>query len=321
MSPKAIAVAGLLALTSSRLTTCRSPGEGGGDATQPQTQKPVEIKGVDSSALTARERTEWSDQVSHLLSPCPDQAVPLVQCVNENRPCRACTPAVRYLLEQVQRGKTRSQIENAYRERFLPDQVKSIDLSDTPSQGPAGAPIVIVEFADFECPACGAMRPILEEVIGAHQDKVRFFYKHFPLGMHPNAEKAARAAVAAMKQGKFWEMHHALFENQTALSAENIDKFAQNIGLDMARFQKDKDSEATADFVAKNRKQGEALNLSGTPSIFIDGRKFSSSGEPKQDLEEWIDLELELQGIPADVKAPAAAASAPAAAASAARAP
>ncbi len=326
MSPKVLAVAGLLALTSSRLTTCRSPGEGGGDATQPQTQKPVEIKGVDSSALTARERTEWSDQVSHLLAPCPDQPVPLAQCVNENRPCRACAPAVRYLLEQVQRGRTRSQAEAAYRDRFMPDQVKNIDLSDTPSKGPVGAPVVIVEFADFECPACGAMRPVLEEVIGAHQDKVRFFYKHFPLSMHPNGEKAARAAVAAMKQGKFWEMHHALFENQQALGPENIEKYAQNIGLDMARFRQDRDSEATADFVAKNRKQGEALNLTGTPSIFIDGRKFASSGDAKQDLQEWIQLELELQGDgdakpAAAASAPAAAANAPAPAASHARAP
>jgi protein-disulfide isomerase len=321
MSPKALAVAGLLALTSSRLTTCRSPGEGGGDATQPQSQKTVEIKGIDSSALTARERTEWSDEVSHLLSPCPDQAVPLAQCVNENRPCRACTPAVRYLLEQVQRGKTRGQIETAYRERFAPDQIKNIDLADTPSTGPAGAPIVIVEFADFECPACGAMRPVLDQVIAAHADQIRFLYKHFPLSMHPNAEKAARAAVAAMKQGKFWEMHHTLFENQAQLSNENIEKLAQNLGLDMARFRQDRDSEATADFVAKNRKQGEALSLSGTPSIFIDGRKFSSSGEPKQDLEDWIALELELQGQPPAPKTPTAPASAAAPTNSAARAP
>jgi protein-disulfide isomerase len=167
------------------------------------------------------------------------------------------------------------------------------------------------------------MRPVLEEVIGEHQDKIRFFYKHFPLGMHQNAEKAARAAVAAMKQGKFWEMHHALFENQTALSAENIEKLAQGIGLDMARFRQDRDAEATADFVAKNRKQGEALSLSGTPSIFINGRKFGGGGgEPKQDLEEWIELELELQGAPPKTvpsAAPAPSAAAPAA--SAARAP
>src|SRR5215471_13456225 len=106
MSPKVLAIAGLLALVSSRLTTCRSPGEGGGDASQPHAEKTVDVKGVDTSALTARERTDWSESVSHLMSPCLDQAVPLAQCVNENRPCRACLPAVKFLLTEVSRGRT-----------------------------------------------------------------------------------------------------------------------------------------------------------------------------------------------------------------------
>jgi protein-disulfide isomerase len=321
MSPKALAVAGLLALTGSRLTTCRSPGEGGGDATQPHSEKAVEVKGVDSSALSGRERTEWSDHVSHLLTPCADQPVPLAQCVNEGRSCRACLPAVRFLLQEVQHGRTRSQVETAYRERFLPDQIKNIDLNDTPAKGPAGAPVVIVEFADFECPACGAMRPVLDEVFEHHRDTVRLYYKHFPLPMHPNAEKAARAAVAAMRQGKFWEMHHTLFENQTQLSVENVEKLAQGIGLDLAKFRQDRDSEATADFVAKNRKQGEALSLQGTPSIFINGRRFSGNGEPKQDLEDWIALELELTSGAPPKSAPAAPSASAAPAVSAAHTP
>jgi len=310
MSSKVLAVAGLVALLSSRLTTCRSPGEGGGDASQPRTAKAVEVKGVDTSALTARERTEWSDYVSELLAPCPDQAVPLAQCVNESRPCRACMPAVQYLLEQVRRGRTRSQVETAYRERFAPDQIKSIDLADTPSKGPAGAPIVIVEFADFECPACGMMRPVLDELFEQHKDKIRVLYKHFPLPMHPNGEKAARAAVAAMRQGKFWEMHRVLFDNQTALGVENVEKLAQGIGLDLVKFRQDRDSEATADLVAKSRKQGEVLELSGTPSLFINGRRVNGMADPKQDLEEWITLELQLtEGTPSapPVAAPSSA--------------
>jgi protein-disulfide isomerase len=327
MSPKVLAVAGLVALFGSRLTTCRSPGEGAGDASPSSSPKAVEVKGVDSSALTARERADWSESVSALLAPCPDQAVPLAQCVNENRSCKACLPAVRYLLEQVRRGRTRSQVEAAYRERFAPDQIKSIDLTDTPSKGNAGAPIVIVEFADFECPACGAMRPVLDEVYEKHRDAVRLLFKHFPLAMHPNAEKASRAAVAAQRQGKFWEMHRVLFDNQNALSVENIEKHALSIGLDLVKFRQDRDSEATADFVAKNRKQGEALELSGTPSVYINGRRFSGTGDPSQDLEEWIRLELELLGgapqpavsiAPARSASAAPAASAPVAPASAA---
>ena len=324
MSPKALALAGLVALTSSRLTTCRSPGEGGGDASQPQTEKTVvEVKGIDTSSLTARERTDWSESVSHLMSPCLDQAVTLAQCVNEARPCKACTPAVRYLLTEVRRGRTQNQVEAAYRARFSPDQIKNIDLGDTPSKGPASAPIVIVEFADFECPACGATQPVLDQLYEHHQGQIRFFFKHFPLSMHPNAEKAARASVAAMRQGKFWDLHAVLFKNQTALSVENVEKFAQGIGLDMARFRQDRDSEATADFVAKNRKQGEALELTGTPSIFINGRRFTSTGENQaQDFEDWVNLELELSGnAPAPAAAPAPSAAPPPSAAAPAAAP
>jgi protein-disulfide isomerase len=209
------------------------------------------------------------------------------------------------LLKEVQRGRTQSQVETVYRDRFSADKVRSIDLGDTPSKGPANAPIVIVEFADFECPACGATQPVLDELYEHHQGQVRFFFKHYPLPMHQYAEKAARAAVAAMRQGKFWELHAVLFKNQTQLSVENVEKLAQGVGLDMARFRQDRDSEATADFVAKNRKQGEALELTGTPSIYINGRRFSSTGENQaQDIEDWVTLELELVGA----TAPAAAA-------------
>ena len=138
MSPKALAVIGLLALSSSRLTTCRSPGEGSGDRSQPQ-EKNVAVKGIDTSSLTARERSEWSAEVSELLSPCPDQPVSIAQCVNEGRKCAGCAPAARYLLAQVQRGRTRSQVETSYRARFAADQVKNVEVGDAPTKGAPGA--------------------------------------------------------------------------------------------------------------------------------------------------------------------------------------
>jgi protein-disulfide isomerase len=149
-------------------------------------------------------------------------------------------------------------------------------------------------------------------------------FKHFPLGMHPNAEKAARASVAAQKQNKFWEMYGLLFENQTALSPENVEKLAEKAGLDMARFRQDRDSEAVADSVAKDRKHGEALALDSTPTLFINGRKFPATTEFKQDLDDWIALELTLKGLtPEAPVAPAAkpSASAPVSASASAPAP
>jgi 2-hydroxychromene-2-carboxylate isomerase len=234
--------------------------------------------------------------------------------VNESRPCAACLPAARALLEQVRRGRTRTQVEAFYRARFGADGVKNIDVTGSASKGPEGAPVVIVEFADFECPACAAARPVVESVFDRYRDKVRLVFKHFPLGMHPNAEKAARAAVAAERQGKFWEMYGLLFDNQTELSADNVEKLAESIGLDMVKFRRDRDSEAVADAVARERKQGEALSLDSTPSLFINGRPFPSTPDFKQDLEDWVALELTLKGetaaAPASAPAPAKSTSA-----------
>jgi len=321
-----VAVFGLLALSASRLTTCRSPGESGGDASAGRNDKVVVLKGVDTSSLTARERADWSGAVSELLSPCADQPVSIEQCVNESRACPACEPAARYLLEQVTRGRTRAQVDSAYRARFAADLVKSIDLGDSPIKGAPNAAVTIVEFADFECPACADKRPLLDKLVEQHAGKLRLVFKNYPLSMHQNAEKAARAGIAAHRQGKFWQMHAAMFENQADLSLGSVEKLAQKAGLDLARFRQDRDSEVTADAVTRDRKQGEALAIDSTPSLFINGRKFPASAEFDRDLEEWLELEFALtQGKAAksapSSSAPASSVSAPAAPALAASAP
>ena len=106
------------ALFNSQLTTCRSPGEGGSEAapTRPE-PKDVTLNGVDTGALTGREKSDWSRYVTDLLAPCPDQPVSLAQCVQENRSCKQCAPAANFLFKQVRRGRTRSQIEAATRSK------------------------------------------------------------------------------------------------------------------------------------------------------------------------------------------------------------
>jgi len=286
-----------VALFNSQLTTCRSPGENSSEAAPAHAEtKDVTLNGVDTSALTGREKSDWSRYVSELLAPCPDQPVNLAQCVQENRSCKQCAPAAKYLVKQVQRGRTRSQIEAGYRQRFSPEAIKNVELDDSPAKGPVGAPILVVEFADFECPFCGMARPVLDDLYKRYDGHMRFVFKNFPLPMHQYAEKAARAAVAAYKQNKFWEMHAALYENQQQLEPSNVERLAKGLGLDMTKFEADRDSEAVADFVSRDRKEGEQLGLVGTPSIFINGRQFQSSGDFKEDLDEWIGLEAELTG-------------------------
>lgn len=291
-SLRAAVLVGIAAIVS---ITCRSPGEGG---TEPASGKPdvseVTLPGIDTSDLTSREKAEWSRYVTEFLSPCAEHPVNLSQCVMESRACKACVPAARYLKAQARFGRVRAQVEASYRSRFSPEAVRKLDLGDSPSKGPSGAPVVIVEWADFECPACEAANLALEELLKKHPNHLRLVFKHFPLSMHPNAEKAARAAVAAQKQGKFWELHRVLFQNQAALSPDNVEKLARETGLDMKRFAQDRDSEMTADSVAHDRKQGETLEIKSTPSLFINGRQFPPTTEFKVDLEEWVKLEIEL---------------------------
>lgn len=288
------------------VSTCRSPSENGsGEAATDAEPKNVKLPGVDTSALTTRERQQWSSHVSELLAPCKDQPVNLAQCVTEHRDCKACLPAAKYLLTQVRQGRTPGQAEAAYRARFSPDQVKQIELDDSPTKGPDSAPVTIVEWADFECPACRAAKPIIEEVLNKYPSGVRLVFKHFPLAIHENAEKAARAAVAAQRQNKFWEMHKELFAKEPPLNLPVLERIAKSIGLDVEKWKADLESEAVADVVARDRKEGEAVELTGTPTIFINGRRFVSAGDQEADLMDWVDLELELTGASSAKPAPA----------------
>lgn len=318
LSFRAAAALVLFGFLNTKLVTCRSPGESTPDAGQTRSEtKDVNLPGVDTSSLTAREKSEWSRFVSELRSPCPDQPVSVAQCVSESRACKACAPAAKFISRQVQRGRTRPQVEAAYKARFAPEQVKEIALEDSPSKGNPAAPVVLVEFADFQCPACRAARPVLEEVMKKHDGQTRLVFKHFPLGIHQFAEKAARAARAAQAQGKFWEMYGALFDNQERLSPAVVDELAKGLALDMVKFNKDMDSEAMADAVSRDRKQAERLDIQSTPTLYINGRQFPATPDFAEELSEWIELEVELtKGA-----TPAAAPAAPSAAASAAPAP
>jgi hypothetical protein len=117
---------------------------------------------------------------------------------------------------------------------------------------------------------------------------VRFAFKFYPLPSHPHAEVAARAAVAAHRQGKFWEMHHVLFASRGRLEQTDLDSYAKQLGLDLSRFHADMQSPETTARIERDKKLGEDLQIGGTPTIFINGRLYDGH----QDMNEWIDLEL-----------------------------
>jgi protein-disulfide isomerase len=274
---------------------------GGGGAEGPGAGGDVVLADVDTSALTAREKSDWSSYVSELLAPCPDQPVSIAECVQQNRPCAACRPAAKFLVHQVSKGKTRTQVDAAFNARFLPERVKNVEIGSAPSKGPPDAPVVIVEWADFECPFCGNAAPLLEELLARYKGSVRIAFKHYPLSIHKYAEPAARAAVAAGLQGKFWEMHALLFESAPKLDDPTLRRLAQKAGLDMKRFEADFASDAVRDVIEQDRRQADKLELRSTPMIFINGRRFElDQFKLTEDLDDWIALELDLKkGAPA----------------------
>jgi protein-disulfide isomerase len=257
----------------------------------------ISLKGVDTSSLTPRERREWSAQVSELLAPCKEVPVNIAQCVTEGRACKACLPAAQFLLKQVQAGRAKKDREDAFHARFDLGKTKTIVTGDSPAIGSPDAVVTIVEWADFECPFCRAFYPVLDELVHKYPTQVRLVFKFYPLQAHAHGEPAAHAAVAALNQGKFWEMHHALFDNQEHLEQPDFERYAKNLGLDLGKFRSDFGSKELAERIDKDKKQAEELGLDGTPFVFINGRFVNLTYLGGQDdVADWVKLDIELAG-------------------------
>lgn len=146
-----------------------------------------------------------------------------------------------------------------------------VDLGDSPSRGPSDAPITLVEFCDFQCPYCQRVQSTLEQFYSQYSGRVRHVYKNMPLSFHPLAEPAARAALAAGKQGKFWEYKKMIFDNQRNLSQEAFVTFAQQLGLDVEKFKADMDSAEIRTAVQNDLKQAVKLGVQSTPTLIVNG--------------------------------------------------
>jgi protein-disulfide isomerase len=144
-------------------------------------------------------------------------------------------------------------------------------------QGPVNAAMTLVEYGDYECPACGQAYGIIKEVQRALNGRLRFIFRNFPLAKHPHAEEAAEAAEAGGAQGKFWEMHDALYENQDALEDEDLTTYAKKIGLDAGRLATEIQSGAHIGRVREDFESGVRSGVDGTPTFFIKGARYDGS--------------------------------------------
>ncbi len=153
------------------------------------------------------------------------------------------------------------------------NKIYKVEMGSSPARGPRDAAVTVVLFSEFQCPFCKKVAPTLEELEKAFPGKVQVVWKNFPLDFHKNARGAALAAHAAGLQGKFWQMHDKLLENQQALQPADLEKYAQELALDLPRWKAGDGQLGGGNLVEADVKQAQALGVTGTPCMFINGRK------------------------------------------------
>ena len=170
------------------------------------------------------------------------------------------------------------------------------------THGPANAPLKLEEFGDFECPPCGLFHPILKQMEEEFGDKLQVTFREFPLvPTHQHALAAASAAEAAGLQGKFWDMHHMIYDHQNDWKKEFdvrpiFEGYAKQIGLDVDRFKHDVDGEAVANRIMQDGKRGHSMGVKGTPTVFLNGREVNFENLPADKLRVVLQNELRSAG-------------------------
>jgi protein-disulfide isomerase len=211
------------------------------------------------------------------------------------KPKEQVLPQIRQYLEQAAAQKASEDfiagLKAKYKVEMKLEPLRLAVAPTGPSNGPENAPVTLVEFSDFQCPYCGQFFSTVNQLKAKYGDKVRIVFRQFPLSIHPLAPKAAEAALCANEQGKFWQMHDAMFQNQRALAVEDLKKTAVGLGLDAAKFDSCLDAGRTATTVQRDLQEGGAAGVGSTPSMFINGR-FLEGSQTLEQLSEIVDDEL-----------------------------
>jgi protein-disulfide isomerase len=184
---------------------------------------------------------------------------------------------------ELQVRQRQQQLESSFNNRIA-DQA----APHNPVKGPQDAAVTIITYTDFECPYCARGAQTAEQLLTLNPDSVRLVFKNLPLNSHENALPAARAALAAHRQGKFWEYHDLLFQNSGRLSDERLVALAEELGLDPARFDRDRHSDEIAAEVEADRQQAAAHNLGSTPTFVINGVVVTGA-QPLPEFQKVID--------------------------------
>jgi protein-disulfide isomerase len=170
-------------------------------------------------------------------------------------------------------------------------QPVKIDIGSSPVRGDKSAPVAVVVWSDFQCPFCSRAVPTVDQILEKYKGKVKFVFKNQPLPFHNNAMAAAKAALAAGEQGKYWEMHDLMFKNQQALSPADLEKYAGELNLNMSKFKAAMDSASIQKQIDADIAAGNGVGANGTPTFFVNGRKLVGA-QPFDAFAKLIDEEL-----------------------------
>jgi protein-disulfide isomerase len=233
---------------------------------------------------------------SKVKDPTEDQLEVYYEGVQTDQPFSAVRDKILESIRQHRIAKARKEYLNSLRnqanlEVLLASPSVDVALGEAPTRGVQNAPVLVIEFADYECPYCQKIAPDLKRLQQDYAGKVLFAFKDFPLAMHKHAQKAAEAARCAGRQEKFWEYHDLLFQGSNALEIRQLKDYARELHLNQESFDKCLDSGETAATVKQDLEQGQKLGLSGTPSFFVNGHYFGGAASYSV-IREIVDQQL-----------------------------
>ncbi|HEY0251970.1 MAG TPA: thioredoxin domain-containing protein [Kofleriaceae bacterium] len=248
------------------------------------------LAGIDVAKLSDANQKTFYKLVGSLSSPC-GKAESLRKSFASDTSCKRAPFAVRYIVallgDEANEQQTREEYEKKYTAKD--EGTAKFDVAKAPHEGPDDAPIKIYEFFDYECPHCKLFKPQLDQLMKDENGKAVLYSMMFPLEKHEGSKSAAQAALAANAQGKFKEMHEMLFDKSPDHDHEHVSGYAKSIGLDMAKFEQDYTNAQPQ--VNSDYAQGEKAGVDATPTLFINGRKYTGPNHFKY-VEMWIDEEL-----------------------------
>ena len=236
----------------------------------------TEAKGVDLSRLNDPQKTSFFAILGSETSACA-KPHSLAVSLRDDPACRDSLVVSQYIADALASGAAADDIKRSVEPLVDTLRPREINTEGRPFRGNPQAPVTVVVFADFECSHCRQEAPLLRQVIERSNNTAKLVYKHFPLAGNLRSKPASLATFAAMEQGKFWEMHDIVFENQTALEDADIRRYARKIGLDMAKFDASYKAKKGLELIEADRAEGEKLGITGTPAVYVNGRRMHGS--------------------------------------------